>query len=533
MLAQLAQLILLFVSTRTLHGLRAASSGAPEEKRFRMLRSPEMVPHCMVDDHHRRASGEKDASACLEHCKKEPLCTGIQITGVGSCVFRWMHVMAGPNASCVQNYRALMTDRGFGDVPMVALAESDGTIYMREDCLDQDVRIHGNTYWGLPWDWEQPGLGLALVRQEAYGVSPLLDLVTPSVLDDVINAGVPPWMEPSTNDSAGIVDFWCKTRADVADTIETFRSARKGKHGGALVAEVGKCICPMLANGWDPRKDLRTDVVLLLHRDVNFSPGTQFTNTARFAYLNTKMLCINKLGNTSVFKDDIEAFTVLADTPQVRGMYFLQTPPISHEKIWITPLGVDHKAYLPDLRPHLAPDSPQRRRPRAALYGISHNLAVDYRRDVVKAVQRNFGQEPLRSRYLPWATGPRLEAVVQETLQAVYGQSPIGIGENCFRHFELLLAGAIPVVQSSLGVGALRYLPHLAVSSWKEVTPSLLRSSYEKIWEQVRSGNFSFEPLTVSFWQRHILDTANGREVPAFYAKFPNPPVTCKSWKCI
>eukprot|EP00415_Alexandrium_ostenfeldii_P001764 UN1764 len=126
-----------------------------------------------------------------------------------------------------------------------------------------------------------------------------------------------------------------------------------------------------------------------------------------------------------------------------------------------------------------------------------------------------------------------MESITKECMSAVFGQSPIGIGENCFRHGELLLAGTIPVAQASLGVAAFRYFPHLAVSSWTEVTPELLKRAYKRIWREVASGSYSFAPLTNRFWCEHITNTSLHLPIDPFYAKFPNPPVTCPSWECV
>mmetsp|Transcript_34780 Transcript_34780/g.108186 ORF Transcript_34780/g.108186 Transcript_34780/m.108186 type:complete len:548 (-) Transcript_34780:72-1715(-) len=504
-----------------------------QPSRYRLMKASELVPNCLVGSlANLNAQGPaSDLPECLSTCEKLPNCIGILFGAEDSspCSLRGLPINAR-NGTCLEELRRDASFEGFDDVPLVPVAESDGAVYMRDDCMDSSVRSHGNAYYGVPWDWQQPGLSLRSER--GYGVSPLLDLVTPSVLDGAIVQGHPPWRVQGTGGPPPLdIDVKCTEASNVSEIRSALRSSTVGRDGAALLADVGACICPLLNSGWDPAKELRTDIVLLLHRDINFSPAPPFNEGSWYTRWKTRPPCVNM--SRSTFKSDVEAFTALVDNPRVLGIYFVQTPPIAHEKVWMVPLGISSAKLLArHYRGHLTPDSPLRVRTRTALYDVTHNLGVHYRRAVHKIVQQNFGDEPLPLRYLRGSSRSRMEDIVLEPFEAVFGQSPPGIGENCYRHFELLLAGAIPVVQASLGIAGLRYFPHLAVSDWHKVTPELLRGSYTKIWDRVRKGEFSLEPLTVGFWHKHILDIANRRKLPPFYAKFPMPDVTCVSWDC-
>lgn len=535
------RLIVLAAGLHSANGLRKADPESqlrrlqdPQTPRLRLVNTSELVPHCLVDSQSFDLQGGAEAQEldqCLRICEGNPECIGVQYDAAQPkpCALRRLP-NPEPNATCASHYRSVARSRGFEDIPMVPLGEGDGTIYMREDCVDSSTRLHGNTYWGVPWDWEQPGV--SLLKAEGYGVSPLLDLVTPSVLDDLIRAPLPNGGRFPLDAGADIGCADDRSLVVRQRIIDILSSPGEEADGRALIVDIGQCICSILGSGWNPSRDLQRDVVLLLHKDENFGPAPPLTRTSRLAALSTTISCVRRSGKKSEYLNDQDAFLALADNPRLRAMYFFQAPPITHNKIFVVPMGVDITHYVSALRARLSLGSLTRNASRTALYEVSHNLATDYRRRVFNIVQANFGEEPLRQRHIPWAAGDRMGGVAEESLQTVFGQSPIGIGANCYRHGELLLAGAIPVVQSSLGIAALRYLPHLAVSNWHEVTPHMLRSSYRAIWDRVRRGDFTFEPLTSGFWVRHIQDTAYGRPISEFYAKFKNPRVRCRSWDC-
>lgn len=521
----LLRLVALLVVSRSAFGLRRARSDDPVN--FVKQETGRLVPHHFLDGNHLTSIGDHSLSECFERCRGNLHCVGVQHGSADHalCAHRIVHKLE--DGDCLKIFRQDFLKKGFKAAPMVPLMERDGTLYVREDCIESSAAVQNNTYWGVPWDWKMPGLNL--VNPSGYGVSPMLDLVTPSVLADLIGMARAPWIT-----RPGIVDVSCGGKDDMDRVIGALENGTRRKDGRALIVDIGGCICPILNRGWDPAKKLRADAVLLLHRDENFSPATRFLDIAISMKIYTgsdKIACISE-GSGSIFKDNVEAFEALASNSHVLGMYFTQTPPISHEKVFLMPLGVDLDRWLPHMRPHLQPDSPIRKRARTALYDISHNLVLPYRRKVFNTVQGNFGNEQLRVRWVPYGIGSRLKDIAEESLQSVFGQSPPGIGENCYRHMELLLAGSIPVVQASLGVAAFRYLPHVPVSDWHEVTPDLLRTSMKAIWKRVQKGEFSYEPLTNGFWLRHIQDTAERRQATGLYAKFPNPPVTCDNWNC-
>jgi hypothetical protein len=88
--------------------------------------------------------------------------------------------------------------------------------------------------------------------------------------------------------------------------------------------------------------------------------------------------------------------------------------------------------------------------------------------------------------------------------------SPEGNGIDCHRHYEALMAGAIPVVEDHPGIRE-KYAgcPILYTKDYSEITPAYLDAKYEEMKEQV----YDFSRLFLSFYDERtraqIIDNGN------------------------
>lgn len=84
-----------------------------------------------------------------------------------------------------------------------------------------------------------------------------------------------------------------------------------------------------------------------------------------------------------------------------------------------------------------------------------------------------------------------------------YALSPAGSGIDCYRHYEALLCGAIPVVEySPLAVELLSGLPAIFVRNWNSLTPEYLDRAYHHLI----SFSYDFSKLTPDYWQHQLLE---------------------------
>lgn len=80
--------------------------------------------------------------------------------------------------------------------------------------------------------------------------------------------------------------------------------------------------------------------------------------------------------------------------------------------------------------------------------------------------------------------------------------SPIGNGIDCYRHYESMLFGAIPIVLRQKLPGLFHELPLLAVDSYDEVTPEFLLNATANA-EKLSSAS-SLDKLYLPYWKREI-----------------------------
>ena len=118
-------------------------------------------------------------------------------------------------------------------------------------------------------------------------------------------------------------------------------------------------------------------------------------------------------------------------------------------------------------------------------------------------------------------------AFAQALLRSDFVASPPGMGADCYRHYEALVAGAIPIVtRTSIALSTLAALPVLVVDDYSVANASTLRHVARELRARVAAAHRSaapedagpLAPLTRHFWQsqlrrasRHALDATRRR----------------------
>lgn len=81
--------------------------------------------------------------------------------------------------------------------------------------------------------------------------------------------------------------------------------------------------------------------------------------------------------------------------------------------------------------------------------------------------------------------------------------SPPGLGPDCYRVWESLLVGTIPVVQHSHLDWLYEGLPVLLINEWEEVTEKFLQEKHKEITAQ----SYASEKLFMDYWIKYIEKT--------------------------
>lgn len=111
------------------------------------------------------------------------------------------------------------------------------------------------------------------------------------------------------------------------------------------------------------------------------------------------------------------------------------------------------------------------------------------------AVRRHFGS-------LPWVSTrwnlPMAEYFA-DLQRARFVLSPPGRGWDCYRTYEALAMGAIPIVRRQPPISdVVRGLPVLMVDDWNDVTPERLA------WEWAQRRDWNLERMTLPYWVERI-----------------------------
>jgi len=106
----------------------------------------------------------------------------------------------------------------------------------------------------------------------------------------------------------------------------------------------------------------------------------------------------------------------------------------------------------------------------------------------------------------PWATrSAHVQALefddyMKEMANFKFTVSPRGYGIDCYRTWEALLAGSIPIVKHSQLDPIYQGLPILIINDWHELTEEFLHDKYEEI----ASKEYDISPLYITYWLKKM-----------------------------
>ena len=113
-----------------------------------------------------------------------------------------------------------------------------------------------------------------------------------------------------------------------------------------------------------------------------------------------------------------------------------------------------------------------------------------------KKLRKRFVKEPYCKR------GKRMEFedYSRQTAESYFVLSPEGLGPDCYRTWEALLCGAIPIIKTSPLDPLFEGLPILIIKSWHAITETYLKEQYRKITSQT----YDIKRLYCDYWFNKI-----------------------------
>jgi hypothetical protein len=105
----------------------------------------------------------------------------------------------------------------------------------------------------------------------------------------------------------------------------------------------------------------------------------------------------------------------------------------------------------------------------------------------------------------------RLEQYIFEMRQYKFVLSPVGNGEDTHRTWEALLAGSIPIVESSVRDAMYEGLPVLILKTWSDLSVELLNEAYKRLTDSRKVQSYQWEKLFAPFYiQQMTADLVHG-----------------------
>ena len=182
---------------------------------------------------------------------------------------------------------------------------------------------------------------------------------------------------------------------------------------------------------------------------------------------------------------------------------------VLHPKLHHVPLGLPRA-----LSPHLEREAAwvnAKRGPRSSDVYVNHKPRP-YRERILGHLRRALGQALPNAYAGKAALRSGTQTYVGDLFRHSIVLSPPGSGVDCYRHYEALLCGAVPLLEySPLAVELLAGLPYIMVRSWAEVSSSFL----ERELAQLKTRTFDWRRLTRAYWRDELARARISGELPA------------------
>ena len=107
--------------------------------------------------------------------------------------------------------------------------------------------------------------------------------------------------------------------------------------------------------------------------------------------------------------------------------------------------------------------------------------------------------------YCVEANVKRFTSYLKDMAESKFVLSPRGKAIDCYRTWEALLVGSIPIVKASQMDPVLRDLPVLIINKWEDITQEYLEQKYLEI----TSKKYNIEKLFLEYWTDKIYAVRN------------------------
>ena len=224
---------------------------------------------------------------------------------------------------------------------------------------------------------------------------------------------------------------------------------------------------------------------------------------AFFATLYKKIECPFVMITSGESRDKVEKrHMAYLDTKNIIAWFSVHPSCVTHPKFYPIPLGIfQDKKYYRSRKSLTHAFAGLRSTPKTELLYMNFGDLKGKKpeRADVQALFKRAGYCYTVEKRLPF-----LE-YMNEMAKFKFTLSPPGYGPDCYRTWEALLVGSIPIVKSSHLDSLFKGLPVLIVDDWSAITEEFLEHSYKRLC----SKKSSIAPLFIEYWAQKIHKVKN------------------------
>jgi hypothetical protein len=182
------------------------------------------------------------------------------------------------------------------------------------------------------------------------------------------------------------------------------------------------------------------------------------------------------------------------DHPKLKH-WFSTNISCEHPKLTAIPIGILNTRFNPENAPNLVLATSQKTHKSPTAYVNFHvggpTEKADYRHKRQAIYDQFAGKEwtVLASRVPP-------KEYLSEMAKHQFVVSPPGHGPDCYRHWEAMYLGSIPIVENSISMRPFQHYPMILIDKWQDVTPEFL--AQQKSFIELRA--FDSRKLYLDYW---------------------------------
>ncbi|MFC1842079.1 hypothetical protein ACFLYU_00265 [Candidatus Dependentiae bacterium] len=248
-----------------------------------------------------------------------------------------------------------------------------------------------------------------------------------------------------------------------------------------------------------PNNKIRFDPAKIKDGSKIFATSTdssiKFFFTKVHPKINAKYVLIT---HDALYKADLNVYKKYLDEDKVIA-WFGKNLFVDHPKAYTLPLGIVNQSYQPGNTKIF--DKLRSNLPKKDIL-----LYMNFRQGTGPGPQRairqfvwDFFSDKKYCTKTAYSTGKNAKSFngyINDVARSKFTLSPRGGGVDCYRTWEAMLVGSIPIVETSPLDPILEGLPIIIIDDWTKITEEFLIQKYEEI----TSKTYNLEKLFIPYW---------------------------------